>query len=825
MYSCLVLTTFTISFGFGGANAHAILEAYTSPRESVAESYDSIVFTPFVFSAASQPSLISYLGCFCAYLRQTDIATVDVRDLAYTLHSRRSHLQISTSITASSLNELQVRLEEKLEYLRISEKQELGTRSLLQSPGTGKPLVIGVFTGQGAQWARMGAEMVEKSITARCLIESLDLRLSRLPTESRPSWSLLEELLKDSSCSRVDQSEFSQPLCTAVQILQVDMLHAAGIQISAVVGHSSGEIGAAYAAGVITAEDAICIAYYRGLYSRLAEGPKGEKGAMMAVESTVEDMQELCESRHFQGRVGIAAINSPSSITVTGDIDAVEGLQVILQDENKFARILRVDKAYHSHHMLACSTKYLESLSALNIKVRPGGKCSWFSSVQQGKEVSSLIESLGAKYWNENMVNPVFFMQALRSAWASNGPFDLAIELGPHPALRSPTLQSINNFSAQELPYTGLLCRGTSPIKSFADGLGFVWSHLGKNQVDFQAYDTFMSSATAPSYRLVKGLPPYVWDHEGEYWHESRYTRAQRLRASPVHQLLGHVMPDSTEQDIRWRNILQPTEIPWLKDHRLQGQVVFPAAGYITLALEAILQISKGAPISLIEVLDLELDKALTIDEDDASVEAIFSLNNFVRRDGKVLEANFTYNATEKGRDSLDIRATGRVRALLGEYLATALPPRSPQPPSLVRVCHEEFYASLEKMSYQYSGPFKVLTDLQRRLGYATGFILNYESTGMVVHPAILDAAFQSTFLAHSVPFDGGIWALHVPKTIRSVRINPALCASEVAKGTPLLFNSVQPVNSSRFEGDVDIYPASIANAMIQVQGLKVSSL
>ena len=115
--------------------------------------------------------------------------------------------------------------------------------------------IIGTFTGQGAQWATMGAELLLTSKTASRIIETLEQSLARLPQSSRPTWSLREQLLRDHN-SRVSESEFSQPLCTAIQILLIDIARSAGLQFSAVLGHSSGEVATAYAAGIMSAEDA-----------------------------------------------------------------------------------------------------------------------------------------------------------------------------------------------------------------------------------------------------------------------------------------------------------------------------------------------------------------------------------------------------------------------------------------------------------------------------------------------------------------------------------------------------------------------------------------
>ncbi|KAH8897379.1 amino acid adenylation domain-containing protein [Thozetella sp. PMI_491] len=809
-------------FGFGGANAHAIVEHYAPPSDATTADVDSTVFAPFVFSATSRISLASYIDTFCDFLQGANGDAPNLKDLAYTLHSRRSRLPISTTIAASSVPDLCSKIQERLKLSREGDDGGIGVRSLLQASEDRTPRILGVFTGQGAQWARMGSELIETSVAARQVLERLDLRLSRLPNADRPDWSLLIELRKNAASSRIHEAVFSQPLCTAVQIMLIDMLYAAGVSFSAVVGHSSGEIAAAYAAGFISAEDAICIAYYRGLLSGLAKGRQGQEGAMMAVESTVSDMEEVCGSRKFRGRVGIAAVNSPVSVTLSGDKDAVERLQVILEDEEKSARLLKVDKAYHSHHMLTCAESYLQALSSLNVKPLAGGKCAWFSSVHEREMGLDMTDELRGKYWCDNLTSPVLFMQAIQAAWAAKSYFHMAVEVGPHPALKSPALRTIQDLTDQPIPYTGLLNRKKGAIEAVADGLGMIWTLCGKGHVDLGAYDRFLSGPEAPLCKLVKGLPSYAWDHSNEYWHESRYAKAQRHRPGPVHPLLGHATPDSTARVMRWRHILRTKDVPWINDHRLQGQAVFPAAGYIVMALEAALRLCKDSPVSFLEVLDLELGRALVFNDDDMTAETIFSLTDIVRT-AEVVEASFTYEAAAvKDTRALSLLASGRVRVSLGKQCTTALPPRSPHPLGQLKtgVRADEFYDYLGTMGYQYSGSFRALTGLERKLGYASGSVSDIEGTDLLFHPAVLDAAFQSTLLARSVPLDGAIWTLHVPRSIRSIRVNPSLCASGKDRGTVFSVDAVRPGALTDLTSDVDVYTNSSEHAMIQVEGL-----
>lgn len=691
--------------------------------------------------------------------------------ISHALAARRARLPVTATVAARTAKELASKIERLLASAQESPEKRVGTRITRQDDADARktpPQILGVFTGQGAQWAQMGVDLITTSPAARRIMATLQEALDRLPASDRPEWSIVEELSKDTASTRIMTAALSQPLCTAIQIVQVDLFRATGLGFSAVVGHSSGEIAAAYAAGFISAEDAICIAYYRGLYSDLAQGYQGQKGAMMAVGTSPEDAQDLLNYDEFQGRACIAAINSNQSVTLSGDADAIDELAVIFEDEQKFARILKVDKAYHSHHMKACSERYLAALEALNIQVLGLGKSPeavrWFSSATRGRQLEGGwdMRSLRAQYWDDNMVKPVYFMAAVYKACCPREPFDFVVELGPHPALKGPTLETIKEQipSAAAIPYTGLFQRGASGITSFAEGLGALWTHLDPGCVDLQSFNQFASGTSSTVYKPVAGLPTYAWDHRNEYWHESRYARAVRLRSDTVHELLGHLTPDSTEHDMRWRHVLRPSEVSWLAGHRLQNGMVFPAAGYIVSVLEAAVRVGNqhtkddGRCVRLIELSDLEIVSALMFENDNASVETILSLTNISRHKTDIIQAEFKYHAAPaEGTDELRLKASGRVRIQLGDRgEAALLPPRMARPSNLTPVRKERFYDSIAELGYGYSGPFKALDGIERKLGAATGFIEKLEKSSFVIHPAVLDAAFVGfSFLSPSL--------------------------------------------------------------------------
>ncbi|KAI5206756.1 hypothetical protein E4T39_02233 [Aureobasidium subglaciale] len=401
------------SFGFGGANAHAILEGYDPGYHGHARHLSrpsNVNPLPFVLSATAEKSLKALVRQYIDYLYLNP--DVNVHDLAWTLYHRRSIFPFRVTVPAHDVGDLIPRLEAILD-----ENAPSSESSIVRATSSQKHL-LGVFTGQGAQWATMGRDLIKSSQEAESIIDALVVALDQLPAPDRPSWNLKTELFADARNSRITESEISQPLCTAVQILLVNILRTAGVVFESVVGHSSGEIAAAYAAGFLSATDAVRIAYYRGRFAHLAQGSQGQRGTMIAVGTSIDDAVELVSLPAFDGRVSLAACNSSSSVTLSGDSDAVEEIQEVLQDESKFNRLLKVETAYHSHHMNACSKPYAKALQACEIKIlQSNGHTKWYSSVHDGQLMES-CEELRAEYWIKNMVNPVFFSAALGAALA-----------------------------------------------------------------------------------------------------------------------------------------------------------------------------------------------------------------------------------------------------------------------------------------------------------------------------------------------------------------------------------------------------------------------
>ncbi|KAL4767264.1 thiolase-like protein [Aspergillus nidulans var. acristatus] len=338
------------SFGFGGTNALAILERDEQPApDRPAEPDDDVtnddLIRPFVFSAHSGSSLLGNVKAMLRHLE--DHPNTNLDELAWVLHSRRSAHRIKDYFVADTQSQLMDGLRKYvLDSEGASKTEDLGIRPQLINPSE-IPGILGVFTGQGAQWPKMGRGLLERSVLFQQSIDKCDAVLRSL--SDAPAWSLVDELKADDSILRISEAAISQPLCTAIQIALVDLLYASGIRFAAVVGHSSGEIAAVYACGIISLRAAMQIAFYRGKAS--------PEGCLLW-----EEAEQFCAQVDYRGRIGDAASNGPQSVTLSGDLDAIYSVKDHFDRQDTFARLLKVDTAYYSHHMERCANLYLESL-------------------------------------------------------------------------------------------------------------------------------------------------------------------------------------------------------------------------------------------------------------------------------------------------------------------------------------------------------------------------------------------------------------------------------------------------------------------------------
>jgi acyl transferase domain-containing protein len=597
----------------------------------------------FVFSAHDQNALMRVLKGQEAYIlenQDTSNSNGFLENLAYTLGCRRTKMQWRCAIAAQSSSEL------------VAKLHKLKQSTLTRASEDKKPNIAFVFAGQGAQWSAMGRELMGFDVYLESILEASRFLSDKLGSK----FSLLTELLKDKD-SRINDPELSQSATTAVQVALVDFLVSfCGIMPSSVVGHSSGEIAAAYASGMISRETAWEIAYRRGqcVAPLSVSGSEAQvKGKMLAVGLSDLDAGEyICRTGNGD-KVVVACINSPTSVTLSGDADAILEIQRLLKNDKVFNRLLKVNVAYHSQHMSRCDYQYLESIAHLRPRVptmiqarhphvnggllriahlSPG---SAETSPSSKKEVPVMYSSvtgrpvdwndLSPAYWMLNMVSPVRFSDAVTEMMHCGGARkpDIILELGPHASLQMPINQIMEAIigNGRQPEYLSMLCRNQNAASTALETIGHLWC---RTNVDMR----WLVMRNIQLYRpkLIVDLPRYPWNHDVRYWHETHISRANRLPVHGRYDLIGRPSTDYTPFQPRWRGFLRLGENPWIRDHQVQKTIVYPAAGMTAMVIEGARQLTTE-PTAGIEVSQFRIEKAMIIPPTERGLEYTLSMS------------------------------------------------------------------------------------------------------------------------------------------------------------------------------------------------------
>ncbi|KAI0855253.1 polyketide synthase [Xylaria cubensis] len=621
------------SFGVSGTNAHVVMDdayhflkehGYTAPHRTVdvpqlpstvptskpLKDGDNTTASPqlIVLSSHDQDGISRLAKAY----REHPIND-PFYDLAFTLAAKRTQFNWRAAIVTNSIESLQEAFAEKLEVRRVA-----------ADPG----LAL-VFTGQGAQWARMGMELVHYPVFR----ESLELA-DRYFKDLGSDWSAIDELSKTSGNSRINEAEFSQPLCTVLQVALVNLLTFWNVSPQAVAGHSSGEIAAAYAVGAISRESAWKIAYWRGKMSaQLARSATGPKTTMVAVGLDVEKAEAAIERVNNMGFKGvpkltIACMNSKDSQTISGDAEQVEALVETMKGDQIFARKLAVELAYHSRYMEPMAEAYTKSIG----KIEPG---TWTAKGPKPQFFSSTYGTLidpsklqDAIYWTTNLVSPVRFYEsvtAMLQAKTGDGPNDLVtdvLEIGPHAALSGPVRSIVDDVRGNgAVKYHNVLRRGETGLQTPLQAAGSLFTRgilIDLTKINY-------IHGYKPS--LVIGLPRYPFNHSKEYWYESRLSRNSRNRPYARHELLGAPSNDwDGKYDAIWRNWIRVSENPWAEQHTVSGAVLYPAAGMLVMAIEGCRQLAERSnpekSIKGFRFREVSFTTALVVPDDAMGVES-----------------------------------------------------------------------------------------------------------------------------------------------------------------------------------------------------------
>ena len=578
-----------------------------------------------VFSGYDEKGLKRQIPEYSSYFSNLDISAGRfdgyLLDLAYTLDSRRSKFSWNCFAVVHTQDDLR-RIDEI-----VSSPQKI-----LPTPALGF-----VFTGQGAQWAGMGQELgIFPSFR-----ESLEKAEEYLKEFGCP-WRLRDELSRKTECSNINRPDLSQPLCTAIQVGLVDLLRSFNIRPNAVVGHSSGEIAAAYSIGAISAKSAMKISYFRGVVAASLANSSSEPVTMMSVGLSQEDIQPYIEdlgTNFGHSGLSIACINSPRNVTVSGDAKQINSLKSLLDQKEIFARRLLVDVAYHSPFMQQVADLYKGQIQGIEIGETASKSTTMISSLT-GRKVTAEELRL-PEYWVSNLVSPVRFSKALshlisRSPQAMRKKLDLShrnkisinmlLEIGPHSALQGPIRDMLSELRGGPIiTYASVLVRKKSALLSTLNAIGEM-KCMGFN-IDLTNVHQPMTIGREQRMTLPD-LPEYRFDHSRQYWYESRISKRFRTHQQCKLDLLGKPVPDWNELEPRWRNHLRVSEMPWMEDHVINGAMIYPGAGMLVMAIEAANQMAdQSQAIVAYELKDIQFVSSVKVPQDSAGLETQFSLH------------------------------------------------------------------------------------------------------------------------------------------------------------------------------------------------------
>ncbi|RAK94202.1 ketoacyl-synt-domain-containing protein [Aspergillus costaricaensis CBS 115574] len=708
-------------FGIGGANAHVILDSWPTPRDEATESVSGHPHRSrlLVVSAASERALQARCEALRAYILEKPSL---ISDVAHTLGACREHLPYRTYMVANGNN-------------------TTDEPCLIRNASTSRTNdIIFAFSGQGSQWCGMGRELMDAFPGFKLDCLSMDQILQELPEP--PTWSIADELQTLEDPQKMEEPVFSQTLSAAVQIALVNLLESWGIYPAAVIGHSSGEVAAAYAAKAIPLRTAIIVAYYRGLCAMSCP----LSGGMAVVGLGINAVK-----KYLKNGLVVACENGPETVNISGNRESLAAVvdQIKADDSDTFSKLLPIRVAYHSPDMKQAATVFrdlIEPYIVCNDNMIP------LYSTLTGSVVNDPTQ-LSAGYWAANLESPVLFARAVESLLAAKKDISKTfIEVGPHSSLSAPLRQILARHTSQANKYIPTLLIDQDQARCLLQVAGELFST--GFVIDLEAING--------KGHFVSCLSPYPWDRQSLNWKESRLSRNWRFRQHPRHELLGSRTLESSDIEPSWRNLLSLVDVPWLGDHCVMGETQFPCAGYIGMINEAVRQISGmqectirnlciQAPLLLHQWEKMEIvtsAKPVKISDRVASASYEFSI--------------MSYNGIEWVKHAVCQAAAGT--AQLDLHLDSTHECARP-------VTSDYLYQELRKLGLEYGPAFRGLESIRADpLSYRATAVLRTEDTH-AVHPTTIDKGLQLLSVAASKGKSMQDSRPHVPVFVDTIQI------------------------------------------------------
>ena len=696
------------SFGFGGTNVHVVVSEANAVKEEInaPDIPDEKNCHLLPLSGKNIEALQSLAGNFYELINDDD--SVEIKDICHAAGLRRSQHDNRLALIGNSRKEL-------CESLRafIHDEPDPGTYIGNEIPGQQKKLVF-VFSGQGGQWFGMGRELIKQEPVFYNAIETIDKII-----HARYGWSLINVLCDKGSESRLNEIDVVQPAIFAIQVALAELWQSWGVIPDAVTGHSMGEIAAAHIAGVLSLEDALQVVCYR---SRLLK-PLSGQGSMLATELSAIQAENIL--KNFDQDISIAVINGHASTVLSGNPVTIEKVKEYLEEQNLYCKLVNVDVASHCPQMDSLRTELINGLSELNPLT---AKIPVYSTVtgSRGDELS-----FNAHYWMDNIRKPVLF-SAVIDELLKDGYTDF-IEIGPHPVLLGSiqlSLQSSHRHAGlfpslrREEPEREVMLRTLGQL--YTKGYSVEWKKLYPTPVKY-----------------VK-LPLIQWQRQ-RYWIDKQSSRAKNAwqQTGQMHPLLGERMNlANSPTSFLWQTSFDDVVMNLLGDHRIGNEILFPAAGYIEMALQSAKETGINNSFT---VCDFTLKESMILYEEN--IRTIQSILTPVEKDSFAFSI---YSRTsEKENWTLHASCVLKKNPATEVFkISNGMHHDSIIQQSTSQFTADKFYNLLQTRGVEYGPGFRVVQHIWTKGDESIGKIrfpgsLQYDSEQYQIHPVILDGCLQ----------------------------------------------------------------------------------
>jgi acyl transferase domain-containing protein len=786
------------AFGFGGVNAHIVLEELRTDagsrqvdKESPADAINLLTLS------ARTPDALRSLARSYKDLLANGSPTPSIFDICYNASTRRTGHPHRLAIAARTREEFSERLDA---FIGGESRRHMASGPAL--PGS-RPKVVFVFSGYGSQWWAMGRNLIRHEPVFNSALTECDELLREYA-----AWSLSEVLLADESCSRLggDNIEITQVALFAIQVSLAELWRSWGIEPDAVVGHSMGEVPAAYVSGALSLKDSLRVCFNRARLMQNRVPYESGHGAMAAAELSLEEARKVIEG--CENCLAIAAHNSPGSVVLSGEATTLDNIIKGLRKRKIFCRVLRAPGAGHSPQVEGLRHELVKALEGLE----PGPSSIPIFSTVTGQQIDG--QRLGAEYWGRNIRETVYFAEAIDNA------IDIGcnafLELSPHPILAMPLSQCLlsRNLEGTILPS---LKRNEDDRLTMLGSLGALYVSGSSVQWDkvYQSRGQYVD------------LPLYPWQRES-YWLETGEGRGfdiERMRKTrhhgSYHPFLGkHLASAHSSGPHFWELELDERFFSYLEDHKVSGAVLLPGTAYIEMALAAAFEVFGAGPFTLTGV---EFQKALflahgsrrtiqVILSPETKAEASFHIYSSSAGAGP---ANSAWVLNARGRVRREDAEAGDCRSCAIEELQSRL---SEEIEGL------DYYRQLRMGGLDYGPQFQGIERIRRCDGEALGSLRVPDAVAEDLdqyhyHPALLDACLQvlgAAVPSHLVNGDKGVAGL--PTRMEQVRIYGSPGRSIWSHAH---FRPSENGRSGNLQGDIRLYDTN-GRLLAEVLGFRL---